>query len=342
MPTLNAEKFVAEAVESILGQTFTDFEFIIINDGSTDRTAEILETYRARDSRIRVYHQSNAGGAAAMNWGCQLARGQYVARMDADDVSLPPRLAMQVAYLERHPEVRLCGTWMHTFADSTQRLVSYPTDPDVALCSLLFRMPFVGGSIVFDRTLYSQQGIHYSSGVGATDDYLFIVECAKYGRIASLPEVLYRYRSHPAQVTKTQREQQHRFARLIRLRQLEDLGLRVSESEISVHEAISTWEMQGDRQWVKQAEDWLVKLQTTNLAKRRYPTNKFAQVLADYWFAVCTRNSVLGSWVYETFLASPLTRDVTIAARQKLKFRLKCLLGSFFEPKTSGAECVEK
>jgi glycosyltransferase involved in cell wall biosynthesis len=329
MPALNAEKFVSEAIDSILGQTLGDLEFIIINDGSTDGTAEILESYRLRNPRISVHTQNNSGVATAMNVGCQLARGKYIARMDADDISLPQRLAKQVAYLSQHAEMGICGTWMETFWQSPQHLVSYPTDPDLALCTLPFQMPLIGGSVMFDRRLYSERRVHYNPNVGATDDYLFIVECSKYCRVSSVSEVLYRYRCHPLQVTKVRKEQQHKFAKQIRQQQLEELGVQPTEDEINVHESISTWQVDGDQDWVKKIEAWLVKLKSTNLRNERYPKGAFAHVLADYWFATCTRNARLGLWSYKTFFDSPLAADSKLGARRRLKFLAKCVAYSF-------------
>src|SRR6266550_5112154 len=101
MPAYNAGAYIDEAISSILKQTFHDFEFIIINDGSSDDTASILKRYEESDGRIRVFHQENQGMIAALNCGCRLARGEYIARMDADDVSYAHRLEKQLEYIER-------------------------------------------------------------------------------------------------------------------------------------------------------------------------------------------------------------------------------------------------
>ena len=95
MPAFNTQEYVGAAIESILSQTFKDFEFIIVNDGSTDNTPSVLERYKSEDSRIRVFHQKNSGVAASINYACSLARGRYIARMDSDDVCDPRRLARQ-------------------------------------------------------------------------------------------------------------------------------------------------------------------------------------------------------------------------------------------------------
>lgn len=329
MPAFNAESYVAEAIESILAQTFGDFEFIIINDGSTDGTPDILESFRRRDSRIQIYHQKNSGVATAMNLGCQTARGKYIARMDADDISLPYRLARQVAYLDHNHEIGLCGTWICSFRDTEERLVRYPEEPDIVLCTLPFQMPFAGPSIMMERRLWSDVGVRYQADIGATDDYLFIVECAKHCKVSSVPEVLYRYRHHSTQITQVQREQQDRFAGQIRLRQLKDLGLRPSEDEIRLHESLCTWQLEGDQDWVKRIESWLVKLKSANLKNRKYPSTAFARVIANYWFAACTRNARLGLWAYKTFVASPVANDPSPRTDVKLKLLAKCVAYNF-------------
>ena len=109
MSVYDGERFLREAIDSILTQTFHDFEFIIVNDGSTDGSAAILDSYAKSDARLRVYDQANRGQCASDNRGCKLARGKYIARMDADDVSTPDRLEKQIAFLENHPKVGLLG-----------------------------------------------------------------------------------------------------------------------------------------------------------------------------------------------------------------------------------------
>ena len=112
MSAYNAAAYLDEAVSSILDQTFRDFEFIIINNGSTDDTGPILDKYQKLDSRIRVYYHEQQGLARALNYGCRLARGQYIALMDADDISYAQRLEKQLEYIEGHPQIGILGTWI--------------------------------------------------------------------------------------------------------------------------------------------------------------------------------------------------------------------------------------
>ena len=110
MAAYDGEMYLDEAIQSVLNQTFTDFEFIVINDGSIDETSQIIERYRRLDGRIRAYEQPNRGLVVALNRGLELARGEYIARMDADDISVTERIATQVAFMDVHPEVGICGT----------------------------------------------------------------------------------------------------------------------------------------------------------------------------------------------------------------------------------------
>jgi len=113
MPAYNAEKYIAQAIESILNQTFQDFEFIIVNDGSTDNTLKIIEQYAAQDRRIRLVQIDHVGTSAAKNAGVEVAKSDWIAMMDADDISLPQRLEKQVQAAQKSPTVVVWGTYAH-------------------------------------------------------------------------------------------------------------------------------------------------------------------------------------------------------------------------------------
>jgi len=139
MPVFNEDATLQEAVESILHQTRQDFELILIDDGSTDHTPEILDNYSDHDQRIRVFHQSHSGLIRSLNKGLELAKGKYLARMDADDISLPERLEKQTAYLENNPEVGVCGTWAKKFGlTNKHQTIKMPASPEEIKSGLLF------------------------------------------------------------------------------------------------------------------------------------------------------------------------------------------------------------
>ena len=154
MPVYNADAFLNDAVESVLNQSFRDFEFVIVNDGSSDKTCSILEKYASEDDRIRIFHQENLGMIAALNRGCLMARGKYIARMDADDISYSDRLKKQFVYLERHPQVGILGTWIRKLKDGLpSESWCPPTDSKVLKWTLYFGVNVAHPSVLMRREI---------------------------------------------------------------------------------------------------------------------------------------------------------------------------------------------
>lgn len=195
MSVFDGERYLREAVESILGQTFTDFEFIVIDDGSTDSTWEILGSYD--DSRIRLMrNQGNIGLTKSLNKGVALARGGYIARMDADDVALPQRLEMQVAFLEDHSEIGILGSWCRMLNANGEDLGLYemPTDDLRIRWVSLLTNPFAHPTVVLRRALLGKDGPWYDEALETAQDYdlwLRVLECTT-GANLNDPLILYR------------------------------------------------------------------------------------------------------------------------------------------------------
>jgi glycosyltransferase involved in cell wall biosynthesis len=195
MPAYNAEAYLDEAVTSILGQTFRDFEFIIINDGSTDDTASILDKYEKSDSRIRVYHQENQGMIAALNRGCCLARGKYIARMDADDVSFPARLEKQLEYIERDQKIGILGTWIHNIDKNGVVRGTWrpPTNSKMLKWTLFFGVCVAHPSVVMRRDLMTQLKFYRPDAAHVEDVDLWF-RASSLTEFGNVPEVLLKYR----------------------------------------------------------------------------------------------------------------------------------------------------
>ena len=200
MPVYNGEKYLREAIESILTQTFRDFEYIIVDDGSTDGTGAILAHYQKMDRRIRVAcNPENEGQPAALNKGCRLAKGKYIARMDADDVSLPERLERQVKYLEAHPEIGVLGTWVELIDDRGTRVlpffVCHPVRSAVLKWRLIFNSAVIHPSVMMCRGLIERLGF-YALEASTAEDYDLWIRASPETEIVNLPHVLLKYRSH--------------------------------------------------------------------------------------------------------------------------------------------------
>jgi glycosyltransferase involved in cell wall biosynthesis len=198
MPVYNAEPYLAEAVESILGQTFADFEFLIVNDGSTDRSGAILERYAARDRRIRLTSRPNTGYTVALNQLLDLASGEFVARMDADDVALPQRLERQVDYLRAHRDVVCIGSAVQ-FIDAAGRFLrnGHPGMDHEAIQqrALAGDCPLNHPSIMMRRAAVQAVGGYHPEFEPAEDLDLWL-RLGEVGRLTNLPEALMKYRQH--------------------------------------------------------------------------------------------------------------------------------------------------
>jgi glycosyltransferase involved in cell wall biosynthesis len=209
MPVRNGERYLPEAMESILGQTFADFELVVIDDESTDATPELLAGYRSRDDRIRVVRKHSEGLVAALNHGCAIARAPYVARMDVDDIAAPERLEHQLGYLAEHPEVALLGTG-HTEIDGEGRILgttSYPASMEAVAERLPTKNCFAHPTVVFSRAVFDAVG-GYRAALLHAEDYDLWLRMSDGHPVANLAAPLLAYRVHPGSVSLQNRRQQ--------------------------------------------------------------------------------------------------------------------------------------
>ena len=215
LPVHNAAQYVGEAIESILAQTFKDFELLIIDDGSTDETPAILERYARLDPRIRLVCREARGLVATLNEGIGLARGEWIARMDADDVSVLDRLSRQLDFLKTSA-FDFCGGAIECVG-GWKTIWTYPTTPEGCEVQLLFGVPFAHPAIVGRRTAFAQLG--YRSEFMHCEDYdLWQRAWAEGMRMANVPQVVLRYRIHSGQVTTLHRLEQAHATNIVRER----------------------------------------------------------------------------------------------------------------------------
>ncbi len=205
MPVYNAERYAVAAIESILGQTLGDFEFLILDDGSTDSSLEILRRYAGLDPRIRVTSRPNRGVAASLNELVDQSRGEFLARMDADDIAVPERFARQVEYLRARPECVLVGSRVRIIDPDGDPLCEWCTEQEhEALDAHFLRgergMGICHPSVMMRRDAVLAIGKYRAFANEDTDLWLRLSE---YGRIANMPEVLLDYRVHAGNVTNT-------------------------------------------------------------------------------------------------------------------------------------------
>ena len=326
MPVYNGEKYLCEAVNSILAQTFTNFEFLIIDDGSTDRSIEIIGSYD--DSRIRlVCNNQNLGLVATLNKGIDLSLGTYIARMDCDDVSLPTRLEKQVAFMEEHPDAGVCSSWVKVIGDAPHSVWDYPVESEVIKCWLLFESVLPHPSAILRAKTFRESNLYYDAFFRHAEDYELWVRAAKKMSLMNIGEVLLLYRLHKNNVGFVCSDEKMASASRIRFVQLLDLGIAPLSDEMDIHQKISRWHFSPDKLFVEQVEKWLCKLKEANMAKNIYPEPEFSLVLAERWVGACEAATINGYWTLDKFYSSPLFSFVKICNIKKIIFFLKCLRG---------------
>lgn len=228
MPVHNCGAYIQEAIESVLLQTFPYFEFIIVNDGSTDDTGLIAHSYT--DKRIKLIDfETNRGCYPARNTGMRMAKGRYVCVMDGDDICLPGRFETQYRFLEENPEYGMVGSAFKyiNFDTSVYKEVDYDTIKLMLLqyCYLLHPTCMVRKSFVEKYNLYYEENFIFAS------DYAWQVKASSLFPVTNINKILLLYRTHEKQISKNKSSEQGRYANEIRIRQLNDFGITLIDIE---------------------------------------------------------------------------------------------------------------
>ncbi|MGF1534728.1 MAG: glycosyltransferase family 2 protein [Bernardetiaceae bacterium] len=256
MPVYNAERFLAEAIESVLYQSFQDFELLVINDGSTDGSSAILAQY-AHDSRVRVLHNpENKGLFFTRNRYLQEARGDYIALLDADDVALPERLSRQVAILDNRPDLGLVGSAIERITETGQPInrMTFETDPERLPALLLFQNCFAQSTVMFRRA-FARLG--YREAFPPAEDYELWCRMARETRLMNISEPLVKYREHTGGISKRRQDLGRAAVRLIHRQQLEALGIQPTEDQLTLHHGLAHAQFERDTDFIEQALTWL-------------------------------------------------------------------------------------
>ena len=321
MSVYNGEQFLRQAIASILRQTFTDFEFLIIDDGSTDSTVEVIESFS--DPRLSLVRSDrNMGLTFSLNKGLALAKSEYVARMDADDESLPHRLETQVAFMDAHPDVGVCGSWLETIGIEPKDQWRPPVNDARIRCEHVFHSDLYHPTVMLRKGLIDQYKLTYEGPVA--QDYDLWVRASRVTRLANIPEILLRYRIHRDSIGNIFTEEQYRCSQLIRIRQIVELGIKPSDEEAKLHFKISLALFEKSTKFVSQTEQWLLKLKWANQSRGLFPEPFFSEVLSNKWFEVCNSVSNLGFWVFRKFSQSPLKSQIHLPWKTQTKFLIKC------------------
>lgn len=327
IPAYNRARYLPEAIGSILRQSYADFELIVVDDGSTDDTAEVVRGIT--DPRLRlVTNPISLGIAGARNRGLDHARGEYVAALDSDDAAYPQRLARQVAFLDARPELALVGSWsgwMNADGRRLARVKRRPVDADDAAALLIFNSCLTQSSVMIRATVL--RAYRYNETFAMSSDFELWARLAAGGeRMANLPEVLVCQREHPARTTREKAEQVVACQLAIYRWQLDQLGMRYDETDLQRHHLLPRSPQKAgptDLAYLDWAEDWLQRLADANRRHGWFEPGAFARVLGRAWATACYRAGRQHGWpALRRFARSPLRRPALSGLRGQLALEL--------------------
>lgn len=326
MAVRNGANFVGRAIDSILAQSLRDFEFIIIDDASTDGTADICRQHASRDSRIRLLlNETNLGLAASLNLGIRESKGFYIARMDADDASRRERLALQVQYLDNNPQISICGGSICYHRGGHSTIKRFYPDHALLDAQLLFHAGFSHPAVMMRREQIHKHRLFYDESYATTQDYELWTRMLVSCRGANLSEVLLDYYCHGEQATAEKYDKMMMNCRRIHAVQLRALLPVVSEDDLTLHGRVSIPHDVFTEQELASAEAWLCRLWQANAERGRYDAKALRSVLFDVWRAVCYQSADGGLRVFRVYWTSVLSRRFRISW-SSFKLLMRCLL----------------
>jgi glycosyltransferase involved in cell wall biosynthesis len=292
MSVYNSEKYLREAIDSILAQTFNHFEFLIVNDCSSDSSFELMKSYN--DSRIRIIkNPTNIGLTRSLNIGISNAKGEYIVRMDADDISCHNRLELLVQYMDNNPDVGICGSWAETIEKSPRKLTP-DCSPENIRTELFFHNIIIHPSVIIRKSVLEGNHLEYNEKLLFAQDYDLWVKCSKYTKITNLPEFLLRYRISNTQLSSNRLINQHKSAMDTRVWILRQLGIKVTPEEFDIHAFLIyciCFEAEHIFQNLRQTStsitseklfDWILKIVHSNRVTGVYDPELFEHKLLSY------------------------------------------------------------
>lgn len=307
MTVYNADKYVVEAIKSILNQSYTNFELIVVNDASTDDSAEKI--LQLEDKRmIFLENEKNAGIVFSRNRGLNFAKGKYIAIIDSDDIALPYRLEKQVEYLESHPNCGICGSYYKSIDQNGHKNFSFkvPLTSKENKTFLLFNVPFCQSSIMMPAQIAKR--FMYRVGFDIIEDYEIALRVSKQYEICNLPIYTTLYRFHGNNITIGKLQQMRAVRKRLDAEVLSDLNISFSENELELHSNFinGCYDYFKDEHTMEALENWLIKYFEFIKAIPDYDLVFLRKMIAIRWWNLCY-NTSNWTFLWNTTLLSELT-----------------------------------
>jgi glycosyltransferase involved in cell wall biosynthesis len=324
MSVYNSGLYLTQAIESILNQTFVNFEFIIINDGSKDDSSNIIKSYN--DSRIRlIENDGNKGLIYSLNKGIEVAKGKYIARMDADDIAAENRFEKQFSYMEKNEDVGVLSSDYIRFNDSSKKYTQSISGDDKIKSFLLFSAIICHPTLILRKSVLSANNLAYSSSAKHVEDYDLWTKLALITKFETLNEALLMYRDHENQVSHLYAEIQTKNSDIVRKNYLEALQFTFTIEELNTHNFIASNKRIKSKSDLISIEKWLQNLILQNQKSKKINDFSFKQSISKIW-KDCCGNTNLGFFAYYKFQKSHLKKHDTNSKFIELKLLGKCLI----------------
>ena len=317
MPVFNGERYLRQAIDSILAQTVTDFELIIIDDASTDNTSSMLHSYADRRIRL-IRHGANLGIVGALNNGLGAANGEFIARMDADDISHPDRFAQQVAFMKKNPRIGLLGSWIRGFDDVRwQYIERYPENHDEIRTWMMFENPFAHSAMMFRREVIEENQLRYPDNFRYVEDWALWSLLADKTEFANIQSVLVDYRINKMGTSQTGSEIQTRSKSKLMQQNFSKLNLPFDAILAMPVTSIAD---------LTRLSDYFFELENSNNRSTVFIPETLARCIDAIWLRACCRTRKNGLSVAKYYARYPHTHAGGIVLTKNF---LKILANSY-------------
>lgn len=325
MPVYNSATYLEQAIRSILNQTFTNFELIIFNDGSEDNSSDIIKAIK--DERIRFFDDSqNTGYVIRLNEGLRIAHGKYIARMDSDDIAYPERLAKQVAFMEIHTTVGVCGTAFQTFG-SRNISANMPVEDSAIREFMLVHNPIGHPTVMMRKSVIDEYDLKYEQDYTPAEDYRMWYDFSKVSSLRNLPDILLDYRTHDNQISNSMNTIQRANVNKVRWLQLQDKGFRLSDTEVVLYCNLLDYNFIPNNAYNLLAVLRLIKsILSQNKKLNAMPAAWLEKLFVNRWkFSIHQIKRFTPSYIIPLVVLQIPVRD-TFTLKNKINFILKSLL----------------
>ena len=317
MSVCNSEKWLKEAIDSVLSQTFGDFEFLIVDDGSSDASLSIIRSYADRRIKL-IVNESNLGVSNSVNKALKMARGEFIARMDADDICLPHRFERQVEFLRSNREIDVCGSWVKLIGDRHGEWRCPQKDRDIR-CEMLFNNAMAQPAIMLRKIVVPPDGVLYEKDRRRVEDYELWSRLSRKHAMENIPEVLLEYRinfTNSSKKLEAVNEESHKVC----MRAMVELGMELAPTDMATHRAISENSYPVSEDFLYAASSLFKNMIVANDRYQKYNSEALNAFLAQKWWLICRNSTGLGIAAWNIYRKNPLSHACTATLGSKFKF----------------------